>query len=111
MITSGSGGLKASVTRMLLTSEMYIVVRENKKTGAVEVFVKNIDLKLRKERLKVEMDNISGGGFVGSGNKVVASKIVRLLGEDFINSSKDIINQKLRELFSKELLKIIGLDS
>ena len=96
---------------MLLTSEMYIVVRENKKTGAVEVFVKNIDLKLRKERLKVEMDNISGGGFVGSGNKVVASKIVRLLGEDFINSSKDIINQKLRELFSKELLKIIGLDS
>ena len=90
---------------------MYIVVRENKKTGAVEVFVKNIDLKLRKERLKVEMDNISGGGFVGSGNKVVASKIVRLLGEDFINSSKDIINQKLRELFSKELLKIIGLDS
>ena len=103
--------MKASVTRMLLTSEMYIVVRENKKTGAVEVFVKNIDLKLRKERLKVEMDNISGGGFVGSGNKVVASKIVRLLGEDFINSSKDIINQKLRELFSKELLKIIGLDS
>ena len=90
---------------------MYIGVRENKKTGAVEVFVKNIDLKLRKERLKVEMDNISGGGFVGSGNKVVASKIVRLLGEDFINSSKDIINQKLRELFSKELLKIIGLDS
>ena len=100
--------MKASVTRMLLTSEMCIVVRENKKTGAVEVFVKNIDLKLRKERLKVEMDNISGGGFVGSGNKVVASKIVRLLGEDFINSSKDIINEKLRELFKTHFLRIIG---
>ena len=96
---------------MLLTSEMYIIVRENKKTGAVQVFIKNMDLKLKKEQLKVELENISGGGFVGSGNKVVARKIVTLLGEDFINSSKDIINQKLRELFSKELLKIIGQDS
>ena len=103
--------MKASVTRMLLTSEMYIIVRENKKTGAVQVFIKNMDLKLKKEQLKVELENISGGGFVGSGNKVVARKIVTLLGEDFINSSKDIINQKLRELFSKELLKIIGQDS
>ena len=103
--------MKASVKRMLLTSEMYIIVRENKKTGAVQVFIKNMDLKLKKEQLKVELENISGGGFVGSGNKVVARKIVTLLGEDFINSSKDIINQKLRELFSKELLKIIGQDS
>ena len=96
---------------MLLTSEIYIIVRENKKTGAVQLFIKNIDLKMRKKQLKVEMDNISGGGFVGANNKVVASKIVTLLGEDFLNSSKDIINQKLKELFSRELLKIIGLDS
>ena len=48
---------------------------------------------------------------MGSSNKVVASKIVNLVGEDFINSSKDIINEKLKELFSRELLKIIGLDS
>ena len=96
---------------MLLTSEIYIIVRENKKTGAVQLFIKNIDLKMRKKQLKVEMDNISGGGFVGTSNKVVASKIVTLLGEDFINSCKDIINEKLRQLFSRELLKIIGLDS
>ena len=103
--------MKASVTRMFLTSEIYLIVRENKKTGAVQIFVKNFDLKIRKKQLKVEMDNISGGGFVGSSNKVVASKIVTLVGEDFINSSKDIINEKLKELFSRELLKIIGLDS
>ena len=103
--------MKASVTRMLMTSEIYIIARENKKTGAVQLFIKNIDLKIRKKKLKVEMENISGGGFLPSSMGNMASKIVNLLGEDFINSSKDIINEKLRELFRTEFLRIIGQDS
>ena len=96
---------------MLMTSEIYIIARENKKTGAVKLFIKNIDLKIRKKKLMVEMENISGGGFLPSSMGNMASKIVNLLGEDFINSSKDIINEKLRELFRTEFLRIIGQDS
>ena len=103
--------MKATVTRMLMTSEIYVIVRENKKTGAVELYIKNFDLKIRKKKLKVELENITGGGFVGGGNRVVTSKIVNLLGEDFLNSSKAIINEKLKEILRTELLKFIGLDS
>ena len=94
--------------RMFLTSEIYIIVRENKKTGDVQLFVKNIDLKIRKNKLMVEMDNVTGGGFLPSNMGNIASKVVNLLGEDFINSSKDIINEKLRELFKTHFLRIIG---
>ena len=94
--------------RMFLTSEIYIIVRENKKTGDVQLFVKNIDLKIRKNKLTVEMDNVTGGGFLPSNIGNIASKVVNLLGEDFINSSKDIINEKLRELFKTHFLRIIG---
>ena len=75
--------------RMFLTSEIYIIVRENKKTGDVQLFVKNIDLKIRKNKLTVEMDNVTGGGFLPSNMGNIASKVVNLLGEDFINSSKE----------------------
>ena len=94
--------------RMFLTSEIYIIVRENKKTGDVQLFVKNIDLKIRKNKLRVEMDNVTGGGFLPSNMGNIASKVVNLLGEDFINSSKDIINEKLRELFKTHFIRIIG---
>ena len=94
--------------RMFLTSEIYIIVRENKKTGDVQLFVKNIDLKIRKNKLMVGMDNVTGGGFLPSNMGNIASKVVNLLGEDFINSSKDIINEKLRELFKTHFLRIIG---
>ena len=53
----------------------------------------NFDLKIRKKQLKVELENITGGGFVGGGNRIVTSKIVSLLGEDFLNSSKAVINE------------------
>ena len=94
-----------------MTSEIYIIVRENKKTGAVQLYIKNFDLKIRKKQLKVELENITGGGFVGKNNKIVTSKIVSLLGEDFLNSSKAVINEKLKELLRTELLKFFGLDS
>ena len=35
---------------------------------------------------------------MGGGNRIVTSKIVSLLGEDFLNSSKAVINEKLNEL-------------
>ena len=89
-----------------MTSEMYVIVREDKKAGIVELFINNIQLKVKKEKLKVELENILGGGFTGS----VTSEIITLLGEDFIRRSKEIISRKLNEFLKKELKNILGVD-
>ena len=92
---------------MLITSEIFFIVRENKDTGAVEQFVKNIDLKFKKKSMKVELENITGGGFVGD----MATQIITLVGEDFLGIMKQVLSKKMRELFQKKFMESLGLDS
>ena len=103
---TGAGGLRISATRMTVTSEMYVVVREDKRAGTVELFLNDIKLKVRKEKLKVELENMLGGGLTGS----VAREIITLLGEDFVRRTKEILSRRLNEFLKKELKNIIGWD-
>ena len=88
----------------MVTSEMFVIVREDKEAGSVELFINNIELKVKKEKLRVELENVLGGGFTGS----VASEIITLLGEDFIRRTKEILSRKINEFLKKELKNILG---
>lgn len=103
----GSGGLKVSVTRLLVTSEVYVVVREDKQAGSAQLFVNDINLKIRKETMRVELENILGGGFVGD----IASQIITLVGEDFLRTTKEILSRKLGDFLKTGFQKILDVES
>ena len=90
-----------------MTSEVYVVVREDKQAGSAQLFVNDINLKIRKETMRVELENILGGGFVGD----VASQIITLVGEDFLRTTKEILSRKLGDFLKTGFQKILDVES
>ena len=90
-----------------MTSEVYVVVREDKQAGSAQLFVNDINLKIRKETMRVELENILGGGFVGD----VASQIITLVGEDFLRTTKEILGRKLGDFLKTGFQKILDVES
>merc|ERR1711874_509782 len=102
---SGSGKLKMDVSKLMLTAETFIIMRENKLTGAKQMFIKNIDLKMKNENLRVQLENLLGGGFIGD----MANKILTLIGEDFLYTHKDTLATAAKEAYKSIIRKILDL--
>ena len=79
--------------------------RENQLTGAKQMFIKNIDLKMKNENLRVQLENLLGGGFIGD----MANKILTLIGEDFLYTHKDTLATAAKEAYKSIIRKILDL--
>ena len=69
------------------------------------MFIKNIDLKMKNENLRVQLENLLGGGFIGD----MANKILTLIGEDFLYTHKDTLATAAKEAYKSIIRKILDL--
>ena len=70
------------------------------------MFIKNIDLKMKNENLRVQLENLLGGGFIGD----MANKILTLIGEDFLYTHKDTLAVTAKQAYKAIIDKILTLD-
>jgi len=103
---TGSGGLKVSVSQLMLTGETFMVIRENPETQKTTLHIKEMDLKMTNQDLRVQMDNLLGGGFVGD----VANEVLTLVGEDLLYNHKDLLSNEVKGVFKRELNKFLEVN-
>jgi len=96
---SGSGKLKMDVSRLMLTGETYLIYRENKLTQSKQLYVKNMDIKMKNDDMKIELENVLGGGFIGN----MANEVLNLIGEDFLYAHKDTLTETVKTTFKNVL--------
>ena len=82
------------------------MIRENKESESKQLFIKNANLKMKNDNMKVDLENILGGGFIGD----MANEILTLIGEDFLYAHKDQLAGFVRDKFKSELGKFLDLD-
>ena len=104
---SGGGALNINVTRLILTGETFLVLKEDAGGEAVQIIVKNVNIMMNNEELEVELENLLGGGLIGN----MANKIVNLIGDDFLQSHKDILSRTVREKFKEKFDHLINIQS
>lgn len=102
---TGSGGLNISVSKLLLTGETFLVLKEDKETRDMDVFIKNVDMKMNNDKLSVELENILGGGLLGD----MANNILTLIGEEFLYAHKDMLTKRVSEKFKEKFNQILTL--
>lgn len=112
------------VSKLMLTAETFVVIREdehiiifgffynvlflreNEFTQSKQIHLKNVDLKMKYEDMKIELENILGGGFVGD----MANEVLTLIGQDFIFAHKDTLANATRMGFQTIMGRMIDLD-
>ena len=102
---TGSGSLNISVTKLLLTGETFLVLKEDKESRDMDVFIKNVDMKMNNEKISVELENILGGGLIGD----MANNILTLIGEEFLYAHKDMLTKRVSEKFKEKFSQIITM--
>ena len=80
--------------------------RENKITGSQQLYVKNLDVKMKYNDLKIDLENILGGGFIGD----MANEVLTLIGEDFIYNHKDTLVTTTKEKFKEVFSRILDME-
>ena len=83
-----------------------LFLRENEFTQSKQIHLKNVDLKMKYEDMKIELENILGGGFVGD----MANEVLTLIGQDFIFAHKDTLANATRMGFQTIMGRMIDLD-
>ena len=71
----------------------------------MEVFIKNVDMKMNNEKVSVELENILGGGLLGD----MANNILTLIGEEFLYAHKDMLTKRVSEKFKEKFNQIITM--
>merc|ERR1711936_41405 len=102
---TGSGSLNISVTKLLLTGETFLVLKEDKESRDMDVFIKNVDMKMNNDKISVELENILGGGLIGD----MANNILTLIGEEFLYAHKDMLTKRVSEKFKEKFSQIITM--
>ena len=102
---TGAGALNISVTKLLLTGETFLVLKEDKETRDMDVFIKNVDMKMNNEKISVELENILGGGLIGD----MANNILTLIGEEFLYAHKDMLTKRVSDKFKEKFSLIIAM--
>ena len=104
------------VSRLMLTGETYLIyrymlnfcgnkmynfycLRENKLTQSKQLYVKNMDIKMKNDDMKIELENVLGGGFIGN----MANEVLNLIGEDFLYAHKDTLTETVKTTFKNVL--------
>jgi len=100
---TGSGDLSVEVSKLMLTGETFLIVRENQEPKETQLHVKEMELKMTNQDLDVKLENLMGGGFAGS----VANDVLRLVGEDLLYSHKDLLANEVKKVFRKEMTKFM----
>lgn len=106
-MTSGGGDLNITVRQLVLTGETFLVLQEDKGGENVKLIVKNVNIKMNNEELDVELENLLGGGLIGN----MANKIVNLIGDNFLQSHKDILSRAVRDKFREKFDQLINIQS
>ena len=88
---------------MMLTWETFLVLKEDGVSQDVQLIVKNVDIKMKNDKLTVDLENLLGGGLIGN----MANKIVNLIGDGFLQSHKDILSKTVKEKFKEKLEQLI----
>ena len=81
-------------------------IRENQFSGSKQLYIKNVNLKMKNERMKIELENLLGGGFVGD----MANEILTLIGEDFLYAHKDTLATTAKDTFKRVFGQLVDLD-
>ena len=85
-----------------------LFLRENEFTQSKQIHLKNVDLKMKYEDMKIELENILGGGFVGD----MANEVLTLIGQDFIFAHKWFFCDLVDDWSSRYILTLnIGLST
>lgn len=103
---SGSGKLNMDVSKLMLTGETYLILRENQISGSKQLYIKNVNLKMKNEKMKIELENLLGGGFVGD----MANEILTLIGEDFLYAHKDTLATIAKDTFKRVFGQLLDLE-
>ena len=94
------------VSDLMLTGETFLIVRENQETMETDLYVKEMDLKMTNQDLTVKLENLLGGGIAGN----VANDVLRLVGEEILYNSKDLLSDKVKTFFRRELSKFLKVE-
>ena len=91
------------VQQLMLTGETFMVVRENNETQKTELYIKEVDLKMTNQDLKVNLENLLGGGLIGN----MANDVLMSAGQDLLFNHKDILANMVKKVYKRELSKLL----
>ena len=103
----GNGDVNARISGLMLTGETFLIMRENKETKKTDLYVKEMDMKITSQEQELKLENLLGGGLVGS----VADSILGFVGDKLVfNKLYTSISDKAKIFFRKELSKFLKVE-
>ena len=100
----GHGDLNVKISDLMLTGETFLILREKKGTKKTELYVKEMDLKISSQENYLNLDNLMGGGLVGS----VLNYILKLVADELIfNKVYTTISKKSKMFFRREVNRFL----